>query len=114
MDAISVPLASGGVPTSASQQQDRIATPHSLAARACQAHVLEALSRPEAAEEVWRRTYIQLDHEVGPRHHSTLEFMAHLGRNVSLLQSRCGHWNGGRWENMGSAFFQLYFPGLAP
>ena len=50
--------------------------------------MLEALNQPEAAEEVWRRTYILLDQEVGPRHHSTLAFMAHLGRNVSLLQAR--------------------------
>ena len=62
--------------------------PCSLATLTCQAKVLEALNQPEAAEEVWRRTYIQLDQEVGPRHRSTLEFMAHLGRNVSLLQSR--------------------------
>jgi hypothetical protein len=32
------------------------------------AKVLEAMNRPEAAEEVWRRTFIRLDQELGPRY----------------------------------------------
>jgi hypothetical protein len=38
----------------AATSQTRIAhQPHMLAARACQANVLEALKQPQAAEEVW-------------------------------------------------------------